>query len=64
MTSLIIQQDGQQLAEQYFNGMERGESTNYKVGFEKYYFAAGVELLSRRGTSRALMNSIGPYFKD
>ncbi|PAU95241.1 hypothetical protein CK503_03320 [Aliifodinibius salipaludis] len=63
VTSLLIQQDGGQLAEFYFNGMEEGETTNIKSA-SKSIISLLVGIAAEEGYIESIEQPIRPYFED
>ncbi|WP_441000838.1 serine hydrolase domain-containing protein [Fodinibius sp. SL11] len=63
VTSLLIQQNGRQLAEYYFNGMEKGESTNIKSA-SKSIISLLVGIAVDKGYIKSVDESIRTYFED
>lgn len=63
VTSLLIQQNGRQLAEYYFNGMEKGESTNIKSA-SKSIISLLVGIAIDKGYIKSVDESIRTYFED
>ncbi len=63
VTSLLIQQEGQQLAEFYFNGMEEGETANIKSA-SKSIISLLVGIAVDEGYIESVEQPIRPYFED
>ncbi|MDZ7659915.1 serine hydrolase [Fodinibius sp.] len=63
VTSLLIQQNGKQLAEFYFNGMEKGEPTNIKSA-SKSIISLLVGIAVENGYIKTVNQPIEPYFED
>ena len=63
VTSLLIQQEGQQLAEFYFKGMEEGEPTNIKSA-SKSIISLLVGIAIEEGYIKGVNQPIKEYFED
>ncbi|MEL7833053.1 serine hydrolase [Fodinibius sp. Rm-B-1B1-1] len=63
VTSLLIQKDGQALAEYYFDGLRNGETTNIKSA-AKSIISLLVGIAVDKGYIEDVEQSIRPYFKD
>ena len=63
VTSLIIQQNGEQITERYFNGMGHGETTNIKSA-SKSIISLLVGIAIEEGYIEGVDQPIGSYFPD